>query len=302
VNVNTVRRHAGEHKRAREEEPQSGTHEDRAGAPAATVGGRDGEGAPAATDGSSDGEANRSKHRKRDDARHTHSTHLATEEPRARPKRGRAAVTREANGAARETDKGGVSGESDDEQHKRKAQQTHRMQQAHGETTAKGSGPDNAPEREHANTGKEGSERQGTTHEAATAQEGRARTRARTDEEARPQISQTCTHPLTKQTNTAPDRAARATAPTSGASGPVAAVLAGARRRNRVATYDETSHRTGPRKQKIPHIADARTATGRLTEEIKIGPQMIGMIEKSASLARTAEAAAGQRRQRYDDG
>ena len=31
-----------------------------------------------ATDGSSDGEANRSKHRKRDDARHTHSTHLAT--------------------------------------------------------------------------------------------------------------------------------------------------------------------------------------------------------------------------------
>ena len=69
-----------------------------------------------------------------------------------------------------------------------------------------------------------------------------------------------------------------------------------------VATYDETSHRTGPRKQKIPHIADARTATGRLTEEIKIGPQMIGMIEKSATLARTAEAAAGQRRQRYDDG
>ena len=40
----------------------------------------------------------------------------------------------------------------------------------------------------------------------------------------------------------------------------------------------------------------------RLTEEIKIGPQMIGMIEKSASLARTAEAAARQRRQRYDDG
>jgi hypothetical protein len=30
-------------------------------------------------------------------------------------------------------------------------------------------------------------------------------------------------------------------------SGPVAAVLVGARRRNRVATYDETSHRTGPR-------------------------------------------------------
>ena len=70
----------------------------------------------------------------------------------------------------------------------------------------------------------------------------------------------------------------------------------------RVATYDETSHRTGTRKPKIPHIADARTATGRLTEEIKIGPQLIGMIEKSASLARTAEAAARQRRQRYDDG
>ena len=103
-------------------------------------------------------------------------------------------------------------------------------------------------------------------------------------------------------TNTAPERAARATAPTSGASGPVAAVLAGARRRNRVDTYDETSHRTGPRKPKIPHIADARTATGRLTEEIKIGPQLIGMIEKSASLARTAEAGARQRRQRYDDG
>ena len=64
----------------------------------------------------------------------------------------------------------------------------------------------------------------------------------------------------------------------------------------------QTSHRTGPRKQKIPHIADARTATGRLTEEIKIGPQMIGMIERSATHARTAEAAAGQRRQRYDDG
>ena len=121
-------------------------------------------------------------------------------------------------------------------------------------------------------------------------------------EVTRHKISQTCKHPLTKQTNTAPARAARATEPTSGASGPVAAVLAGARRRNRVATYDETSHRTGPRKQKIPHIADARTATGRLTEEIKIGPQMIGMIEKSASLARTAEAAARQRRQRYDDG
>ena len=83
----------------------------------------------------------------------------------------------------------------------------------------------------------------------------------------------------------------------------VAAVLAaGARRRNRVATYDETSHRTGPRKQKIPHIADARHATGRLTEEIKIGPRMIGMIENSATLARTAETTAGQRRPRYDDG
>ena len=235
---------AGEHKRACEKEAQSGTHEDRAGAPAATVGSRNSEGAPAATVGrSSDGEANRSKHRKRDDARHTHSTHsthLATEEPRAGPKRGRAAVTREANGAARETDKGGVSGESDDEQHKRKAQQPHRMQQAHGETKTMGSGPDSAPERKHANTEKEGSDRQGTTREAATAQEGRARAWTWTDEEARTLISRTCKHPLTKPTlqptNTAPDRAARATAPTSGASGPVAAVLAGARRRNRVAT------------------------------------------------------------------
>ena len=74
------------------------------------------------------------------------------------------------------------------------------------------------------------SDRQGTTHDqAATALEGllegRARTRARTDEEARPQISQTCEHPLTKQTNTAPERAARATAPTSGASGPVVGPL-----------------------------------------------------------------------------
>ena len=77
-------------------------------------------------------------------------------------------MTREANGAAREADKGGVSGESDDEQHKRKTQQTHRMQQAHGETKAMGSGPDSAPERAHANTGKEGSDRQGTTREAAT--------------------------------------------------------------------------------------------------------------------------------------
>ena len=78
-----------------------------------------------------------------------------------------------------------------------------------------------------------------------------------------------------------------ATAPTSEASGPVAAVLAGARRRNRVATYDETGHRTGPgaSKQKIQHIADAETATGRLTAEIKIGPRMVDMIERSATLA-----------------
>jgi hypothetical protein len=85
---------AGEHKRAREKEAQRGTHEDRAGAPAATV-------------GSSDGEANRSK-------------------------------------------------------------QTHRKQQA-AKTKTTGNGPDSAPEREHANTEKEGSDRQGTTHEAATA-------------------------------------------------------------------------------------------------------------------------------------
>ncbi len=60
------------------------------------------------------------------------------------------------------------------------------------------------------------------------------------------------------------------------------------------ATYDETSHRTGPRKKKIPHIAGARTATGRLTEEIKIGPQMIGMIENSANDSH------GRQRQRQD--
>jgi hypothetical protein len=67
-------------------------------------------------------------------------------------------------------------------------------------------------------------------------------------------------------------------------------------------TFGKKQHISRPGKQKIPHIADARTATGRLTEEIKIGPQMIGMIERSATHARTAEAAAGQRRQRYDDG
>jgi hypothetical protein len=75
----------------------------------------------------------------------------------------------------------------------------------------------------------------------------------------------------------AQDRATSATAPTSEASGPVAAVLAGARRRNRVAAtygaYDETGHRTGPRKQKTQHIADAKIATGRLMAEIKIGPR-----------------------------
>ena len=59
----------------------------------------------------------------------------------------------------------------------------------------------------------------------------------------------------------------------------------------------EQPHKTGPRKQKIPHIADARIATGRLTEEIKIGSRMIGMIERSATHARMApEEAAGQRR------
>ena len=107
---------------------------------------------------------------------------------------------------------------------------------------------------------------------------------------------------LDKPPDVAPVRAASATAPIRGASGPAAAVLAGVRRRNRVATYDETRHRTGPRKQKIPHIADARIATGRLMEEIKIGPRMIGMIERSATHARTAEAAARQRRQKYVDG
>ena len=37
---------------------------------------------------------------------------------------------------------------------------------------------------------------------------------------------------------------------------------------NRVATYDETGHRTGPRKQKTQHIADAKIATGRLMADI----------------------------------
>jgi hypothetical protein len=55
------------------------------------------------------------------------------------------------------------------------------MQQAHGETKAMGSGPDSAPEREHANTGTEGSDRQGTTREAATVSHcsGGSRARAR---------------------------------------------------------------------------------------------------------------------------
>ena len=44
---------------------------------------------------------------------------------------------------------------------------------------------------------------------------------------------------------------------------------------HRVATYDETGHRTGPRKQKTQHIADAKIATGRLMADIKIGPRMI---------------------------
>ena len=44
-----------------------------------------------------------------------------------------AAVTREAN-RERETDKGDVSGESDDEQHMRRAKQTHKVQQADRET------------------------------------------------------------------------------------------------------------------------------------------------------------------------
>ena len=52
--------------------------------------------------------------------------------------------------------------------------------------------------------------------------------------------------------------------------------------RNRVATYDETGHRTGPRKQKTQHIADAKIATGRLMADIKIGPRMVDMIERRA--------------------
>ena len=57
------------------------------------------------------------------------------------------------------------------------------------------------------------------------------------------------------------------------------------RRSNRVASFDETGNRTGPRKQKTQYIADAKTATGRLMAEIKIGPRMVDMIERSATHA-----------------
>ena len=67
-----------------------------------------------------------------------------------------------------------------------------------------------------------------------------------------------------------------------------------------------------PRKQKIPRKSkiprkiprkqNAKIATGRLTAEMKIGPRMIDMIDRSATHARTVEAAARQQRQSYDDG
>ena len=80
-----------------------------------------------------------------------------------------------------------------------------------------------------------------------------------------------------------------------------------------MAAYDETDHRHGyrgtqkiPRKskipRKIPRKQNAKIATGRLTAEIKIGPRMIDMIDRSATHARTVEAAARQQRQSYDDG
>ena len=45
-----------------------------------------------------------------------------------------------------------------------------------------------------------------------------------------------------------------------------------------------------------------RVSVTRLTAEIKIGPRMIDMIDRSDTHARTVEAAARQRRQSYDDG
>ena len=82
-----------------------------------------------------------------------------------------------------------------------------------------------------------------------------------------------------------------------------------------MAAYDETGHRHGyrgtqkipiPRKskipRKIPRKQNAKIATGRLTAEMKIGPRMIDMIDRSATHARTVEAAARQRRQSYDYG
>ena len=86
------------------------------------------------------------------------------------------------------------------------------------------------------------------------------------------------------------------------ASGPVATVLAGARRQKRVANYDEIGHRTGPRKKRTLYIADARQATGQLITEIQIGQRMLGIIESSARYAQAMEAAARQRQQTYDDG
>jgi hypothetical protein len=60
--------------------------------------------------------------------------------------------------------------------------------------------------------------------------------------------------------------------------------------------YDETGYTERDRAQakdqlqKILHIADgdAKIATGRLTAEIKIGPLMIDMIERSATHAKPA--------------
>jgi hypothetical protein len=51
-------------------------------------------------------------------------------------------------------------------------------------------------------------------------------------------------------------------------------------------------------KQKTLLIADAKIATGRLMAEIKIGPRMVDIIERSATHARTVEVAARQRRQK----
>ena len=77
---------------------------------------------------------------------------------------------------------------------------------------------------------------------------------------------------------------------------------AGKRKRTHTGSYDEASRRSGPRRAKVAHIADARGGGGALVARIQIGPRMVGMIEDSARHAVAAEAEARQHRQVYDDG